>query len=275
MSIGSFTIIKNEANWVAPHILRVLPFIDEMVFFDGNSTDGTVEIIEEIRNYSEFGHKIRLVKNRDCADLKDDYVRLFNECLRTLTTDLAYFLHPDMWVVNPEQILIVKDSPAVALTTSMRSFGGEPGGDLYEIHGRGTQWKNIYRLRNPDLGCHYFGHYGALEEDCYFSAITGDEHIHHGQQFEKYPYEVVKSGIEVLHFSDVRPLSRRVGRMRECLKNQGGTDVLINEIIEQHPRIILKDASGFAFTPARYPGEFLAAQLKYKHLVKEPKLVHA
>lgn len=268
MSIGSFTLVKNEAGWIAPHILRILPFIDECVFFDGNSDDGTIEIIEFIQSAHPDGNKIRLVKDRDPKDLKEDYVRLFNECLRSLSTDLAIFLHPDMYVINPSRLLDVKDSSAVALTTKMRSFGGEPGGQLYEIVGRGPAWKNIYRLRNPDLGAHYWGHYGHVNEDVYFSAITGSAHVLH-EKIAKYPYAVADSGLEILHFSDVRPYARRVDRMIKCLLNNKWTQAEAEEKAAVHPRVTFKSAGQFTFKEAEYPADFLAAKAMYQHLVKE------
>lgn len=264
MSIGTFCIVRNEAPWIAAHILRVLPYVDEMVLFDGNSTDGTLKIIKHLRSGHPYGDRINLVEEKDPRDLRGDYVRLFNECLRSLSTDLAWFLHPDMWVVNPQQILKIKDSPAVAMSCRMRSFAGEPDGQLYEIEGRGDRWKNIYRLRNPDFGAHYHGHYGAGNEDVYFSAITGDSYEHHGSNVHWYPYAVEDSGLEILHFSDVRTKERRLDRMMKCLANQNRPAEGIKAIAESHPRVTLKDGNGFKFVPAKYPAEFLAAQSLYK-----------
>ena len=248
----------------------MLPYLDECVFFDGGSTDGTVEILEAIIVEHPHGHRINIHRNRDCANLQDAYVELFNECLRTLTTDLAWFAHPDFYCVNPEQLLKIRESKATAMLTHMRSFAGEPGGDLYEIKGRGEQWKNIYRLRNPDFGAHYFGHYGAHEEDVYFSDITGEEHKNHAPFWDRYPYEIEDSGLEILHFSDVRHLSRRHDRMVKCLVNQGHPLDRAERIAKEHPRVTLKDAPGFAFIPSKYPGDFVNNQKKYSEHFKTP-----
>ena len=274
MSIGCYTLIKNEAPWIAAHILRVLPFVSEMVFYDGNSTDGTPEIIEAIKSESPEGRKIKLVRNADPKDLRGDYTRLFNECMRELTADLAWFLHPDMWIINPERILQIANSDAVALSTSIRSFAGEPDGELYEIKGRDDAWKNIDRLRNPDLGAVYHGPYGAWNEGVYPTAIVGDSrHLH--KSLDRYPYEIEDSGLEVLHFSDVRPLERRLGRMRTCLENQGWklTPAEFEKKLTEHPRVTLKSGDGFEFVPAEYPAEMLAIRAKYSHL--ERTLVNA
>ncbi len=256
-------LVKNEAPWIAAHILNILPFIDEMVFFDGNSTDGTLEIIEAIQK-GQHGSKIQLFRDQDPKDLRGDYERMFNEAMRCLSTDLALFIHPDMVLTNPEQILFLKDSSAIALSTKMRSFAGEPGGQLYELSGRGETWKNIHRLRNPDLGAHYHGWYGAWNEDVYFRDITGDDHTLYAD-LNRYPFEVKDSGLEILHFSDVRSYERRLSRMRTCFKNQGKEGEFVG-LEAEHPRVTLKDGGIYKFTPAEYPAKFLEDRAKYAHL---------
>lgn len=271
MTIGTFCLVKNESAWIMPHVMQVLPFVDEMVFFDGNSTDGTIEILEHIRKEFEGGKKIRLFKNKDPFDLQQDYVDMFNICMRTLNTDLAWFLHPDMFVENPEQIKKL-DRDMIAGFTHLTSFGGDPEGQLFKIEGRGEAWKNIYRLTSPNLGAHYFGHYGAVNEDVYFSEITGDLHEHFGTGFTRYPYLVFDTGIRVLHFSDVRSYNRRLRRMIECLKNQGCTEEIANDLAPQHPRVSLKVGNGYDFIPAEYPAEFMRWK---KYSMKLPCLTNA
>ncbi len=268
-SVGSYILIKNEAQFIAGHLLSWLPILDQMVFLDGNSTDGTLEIIKAIRKENSFGDKIKLIENKDPKDLRDDYVRLFDEALHAVDCEMAFFLHPDMIAdVRPDNFNRLDD--ALAASVKMRSFAGEPGGELFELKGRGEDWTSIKRLRNPDLGLHYHGWYGSHHEDTYFSKITGNEHINPYPQAQ--PYDVVESGLEVLHFSDVRPYARRLGRMRTCLDNQGWGKKLTAQQIEDkavnHPRVTLKSDDTYKFIPARYPGEFLAAQAQYAHLTR-------
>ena len=268
MSLGSYTIVKNEACWIAAHLEMWLPHLDGMVFLDGSSTDGTLEIIEAIKNDSEHGHKINLVKDMDPKDMREDYVRVFNIALRTLKTDLALFIHPDMVPVKvPEDFGHL--CGAIAASVNVRSFAGEPDGQLYEMKGRVNLWKSIARLRYPDLGAHYYGHYGVWNEDVYFSKITGNSYEHHGGDMSKYPYEVEQSGIELLHFSDVRTYVRRLERMRTCMSNQGHNVSLA----ESHPRVTLQPGDfktdSFTLVPAEYPAEFIEARNKYRHLERE------
>lgn len=267
MSIGSFTLIKNEAEWIAPCVLQVLPYIDEMVFFDGNSTDGTLEILKEIQKKEEGGYKVKVIENKDPINMEDDYVRLFNECLHTLSTDWAIFLHPDMFVVNPDRLLWMKEQNGIAMFTNLRSFGGEPLGQLYEIQGRGEKWKNVYRLKNPDLGAVYHGYYGASNEDVYHTEIVGNSRDFYGMQFHKYPYEVIDSQLHVLHFSDVRSYERRLGRMIKCLMNQGMPKEAAMARAPLHPRVSLIEEPGFKLIPTEYPPIFIEHKNKYGGLL--------
>jgi len=250
-NVRTFTLIKNEVRWISAHLESWIPHVDEMIFFDGGSTDGTLEIL---RDHARGG-KVKLFEDKDPDNLQEDYVSLFNECMRSLSTDYAIFAHPDMILVDPGNIRNLGDS--ISYTTNIRSFAGEPGGALFEIvEGRGSRWKNIYRLRNPDLGCHYAGFYGSDEEDCYFSSITGDEHRVHwgddGMDFSAYPYCIKDSGIKVLHYSDVRTRERRIDRMVKCLLNQGWRNSDAIKEAEIHPRVTFKDNSRFIFVPAQY-----------------------
>lgn len=247
-TVGAFCVVKNELLWIRAHLLSWLPWVDEMVFFD-SSTDGTTDIIKDVRKSHPFGKRITLVEGRDCKDLRDDYVALFNECLHTLKTDYAAFIHPDMILDEPGNLGSL--GAYHAYTMNMRSFGGDPDGPLFEILGRGQKWKNIYRLKNPDMGLHYYGHYGAVNEDCYFKEITGKEHIHFGQDFTRYPYRVGDSWVKVLHYSDVRPIERRIGRMVSCLINQGYSKKQAEEIAKDHPRVTL-NGDGLGFLRAEY-----------------------
>ncbi len=248
MTIGSFTLIRNEIYFIDEHLKKWLPYLDEMCFFCGDSTDGTLQVLRKYHDTHKLGHKITLFENKEPADFQEDYIRLFNECMQTLKTDIGIFLHPDMLPENAEEL---RKLPAdmIAATMNLESFGGEPYGQLLKITGRGRKWKNIYRLRNPNLGAHYVGYYGAYNEDVYFSEITGDEHQFHNDKFEKYPYPVFHSALEVKHYSDVRPYARRLARMLVCLENQGHTKeyALKNAIL--HPRVTLKDGKFLKFTP--------------------------
>ena len=254
-TVGTFCLIKNERPWIEAHLRSWLPHVDEMVFFDGNSTDGTLEILRE---YAKRG-KIKLFEDKDPKDLQGDYVRLSNNCIRSLTTNYAIFAHPDMVLAEPGNIRELGDS--ISYTSHMQSFAGEPGAQLYEIiEGRGRKWKNIFRLRNPDLGCHYHGFYGSAEEDCYFSHITGDEHRMKWENgnldLNQFPYCIKDSGLRILHYSDVRRRDRRIDRMVKCLLNNNCNEAQARLIIEQHPRITFQNGNGFRFVAAEYPDIF-------------------
>lgn len=266
-SIGSFTLVKNEAQWLGVHLSSWLPYLDEAVFFDGNSTDGTIEIIERFQRSHKDGHKIKLYLGKDPKDLRDDYVRTFNECLKALTTDYAAFLHPDMICVDPGNIRNLREG--IAYFSTMESFAGNPGEQLFKITtGRADRWKNIYLAKNPDLGLHYHGWYGSADEDCYFREITGDEHIHRGSDFHLYPYPVLDSGIKIAHYSDVRSYERRLGRMETCLRNQGHSEAEVKRKAAIHPRVTLLDGDGFRFAKCEYPEIFKSWESELMESVK-------
>ena len=253
MTIGSFTLIKNEILWIRDHLEAWLPLLDQIVFFDGNSTDGTYEVLSEYKE--KYPHKLLVAENTDPHDLQDDYVRLFNGALRCLDTDFAFYIHPDMFPIGGEENLKKLDTNTLAYTVNIRSFAGNPGNQLYELEGRAKAWKTIMRLK-PDFGLHYYGHYGSAEEDMYFSEITGDQHQFH-KDFDKYPYTVRNSGIEIAHFSDVRPFERRLERMKRCLLNQGYNEIEADYEAHHHPRVTLKSArcihGDFRFKPVKDP----------------------
>lgn len=248
--LGSFCLIKDEGLFIKAHLNSWLPILEQMVFYDGGSTDGTLEIIKEAKR-GEFGNKIKLYEDKDPKDLTVDYQKLSNDAMWSVDSDLAIFLHPDQFFDNASVAQLPKGT--ISATCNMRSFAGEPDGQIYEIKGRGEKWKNIYRLRNPNLGAHYYGSYGASNEDTYFKEITGNAHEHYSQSFHLYPYPVHDSGITILHYSDVRPYKRRLERMIKCMINQGYSEKDAIKAAPLHPRVSLKDGMGFKFSGVETP----------------------
>ncbi len=249
MKIGSFILIKNEILWIEAHIRAWLPHLDEMIFFDGNSTDGTLEVIKSFKS-----KKIRLFEDKDPKDLGSDYVKLFDEALQKVRSEYAFFLHPDMFPISGAEGLKNLGDDELAYFTRMTSYAGDPDGQLYEItSGRMEPWKNIMRKNDPDLGLHYFGSYGSATEDMYFAAVTGDEHEHYGSSMDRYPYDVADSGCCIGHFSDVRSYERRLGRMKSCLRNQGYPEDEVQRLAPMHPRVTLKDNGAFTFKRVEWP----------------------
>ena len=267
MSIGTYTLIKNEITWIGPHLMSWLPIVDEMVFFDGNSKDGTLDVLLEFVRRHPLGRKVKVFANKDPKNLQDDYVLLFNEAISQIKSDYCIFLHPDMFRVSGD---FKKLGDALAYTTTKISYGAERIDDqIYEIsEGRADKWKDVMRRRNPDLGLHYFGHYGANNEDTYFREITGDNHEFHGKSFDKYPYEVMDSGVVMAHFSDIRPYGRRLSRMISCLQNQGHSKIDAETIAPTHPRVTLKSGNGFSFVPVKMPDCYKDSFKDYKHFME-------
>ena len=268
MKIGTYTLIKNEIDWIGPHLVSWLPYVDQMVFLDGNSTDGTLDVLMEFIKRHPDGRKIKVFANKDPKDMQDYYVRLFNEAMSHLETDFAWFAHPDMLRISGDFSGL---GDAHAYTTTKISYAGESLKDqIYEIsEGRADRWKDVMRRNNPDLGLHYYGHYGAQNEDVYFREITGEDHVFHGKKFDKYPYEVKDSGVVMAHFSDVRNYGRRLSRMITSLQNQGLSKADAEILAPQHPRVTLKDDIGFKFVPVGMPDCYSIPFAEYKRFMEK------
>ena len=268
MKVSAFTLIRNEAMWVGFHVLSMKDVVSEFVYYDGNSTDGTLEILDYLKKH--YGINIKVFKGMDPKDLKDDYVRMFDECLKWCEGDYAAFLHPDMILVGSPNPNVWKSGP-FAFSVQMSSFGGEPGEWPQAIvTGRTDKWKNV--MRNA-YGLHYHGWYGAGNEDMYFRELTGDEH-HLYQSMDSYPYDVVDSGMHLFHYSDVRPYSRRLNRMVTCLLNQhpGMDRAWAADAAKNHPRVHLQSGPSpfgvFKFAPAPFvPGVFTKHAAEFASVV--------
>jgi len=231
MKLSTFTIVKNESEYIGYGIMSVLDYVDEMVFADGNSTDGTIEIIEYIQKTYDKKGKIKLFKNKDCKNLQKDYVKLFNWTLKQCTGDYVWFLHPDM-ICTKFKKLPYKD---IRYNVSMVSIAGEKR-DLLIVRGRTDKWATIYK---NDYGLHYYGYYGSHEEDLYFKDITGNDHTFYKEKL--IPYKIGDSEIELYHYCDTKPYNRRLQRMIRTLENQSPEmdNKTRKEWAINHPRVNL------------------------------------
>jgi hypothetical protein len=232
--------------------MSILDYVDEVVYFDGNSTDGTLKLLDYIKAKYDTNNKIRVFNNKDFSDFKSDYVLVFNECMKACTCDFLFYIHPDMILTDPG-ILTQKDKMKdLAYSVGMRSFGGEDLG-LEIVKGRADKWKLI--MKNA-MGLHYAGFYGAPEEDMYFSAITGKEHTLH-KDFRKYPYRVADSGIKISHFCECKPKARREQKMETVLVTNGVDPHTVKEALASHPRVHLgtekNEWGDFKFEPRKDP----------------------
>ncbi len=241
-SISVFSIIKNEVEYVGYGLMSILDYVDEICYADGNSTDGTIELIEHIKSKYDKDNKIKLFKDKDCMDLQESYLKLNNWILNQCTKEYAWFLHPDMICLNPEKIREMGD--ALRYTLKIASIAGERR-ELKIKEGRSDTWATIYKNA---FGLHYHGYYGAQNEDLYFKDITEDEYIF-WKELDYLPYEIADSGIRLYHYCDTKPYQRRLGRMKSVLKYGLGFkhDTGIEDIAKNHPRVTLQDSGEFKF----------------------------
>lgn len=267
MKLSAFSIVKNEAQFIGYGAMSILPYVDQIVYADGNSTDGTLEILEHIKK-AYAGDKLKILRGWDFKDFKEDYVRLFNDLMKQCAGEYLWYCHPDMILREPGRIADIGKDGALAYYLNMRSFGGEDL-DLEITKGRTDKWKTI--MKNT-LGLHYWGHYGDANEDMYFREITGDEHIVR-PRMDDYPFQVKDLGAHVEHYCECKPRKRREEKMETVLRTVGGITnaVAIKDVLANHPRIHLQTQrtpwGDFEFQPradvlpdifAKYKDEFAA-----------------
>lgn len=247
MSISAWSVIKNEARFIGYSIMSLIDHVDEFVYFDGNSTDGTLELLAYIKDKYDKSGKIKVFENKDFKDFKDDYVRVFNECVQACSMDHVLYCHPDMVCVDPGSLGKL-DKNVLAYWVGMRSFAGEDL-DLEITKGRTDKWKTIMRKK---FGLHYAGWYGATDEDMYFREITGNEHKLH-TDFKKYPYDVLDSGARFWHFCECKPRKRREEKMYRVITTNMGRfahgrtmqdDIYVWDTVVNHPRVHLETQKG-------------------------------
>ena len=236
--------------------MAILPFIHEIIYTCAQSTDGTDELLLHIKE-KYAGEKLKtFYRNSENGDFNFNpmdmkaYNEAFNFAIDRATGDACWFLHPDMIVTNPEAIGRIPDVYQ-AWWTNITSYARDL--DTQIVKGRATRWKNMHRKQ---FGLHYFGAYGSVNEDFYHSAITGNEHRHFGEEFSEYPFEVGDSEISVNHYCELKDYSRRLEKMKLCLKTQYPqlSDEAIHEAAIAHPRVSLetenKKFGSFAFGKA-------------------------
>lgn len=247
MSISVFSIVKNEAQFIGYGVMSLLPYVDEIVYADGDSTDGTLELLSHIQE-KYAGNKLKVMTGMDCKDFKSDYVNLFNEVMGSCKGDYLWYNHPDMILTNPGSLVNGDSLKELAYYVNMRSFGGDDM-EFEIVKGRTSKWKTI--MKNT-LGLKYWGPYGHDDEDMYFEDITGNEHKVY-QDMSKYPYRVGNSGIDLWHFCECKPRKRREEKMITVLKTNVpqifrhgptmGNDVHLFDMIANHPRVSLQTAN--------------------------------
>src|SRR3990167_2412501 len=255
MSVSVFALIKNESQFIGYSVMSLLPYVDEFCYGDGNSTDGTLELLDYIKKKYDPENKIKVFRDFDFSDFKDDYVKKFNEIMNKANGGYKFYCHPDMILTDPGQLVNREKWKDFAYFVYMRSFAGEDM-DLEIIKGRTNKWKTI--MKNG-FGLHYWGYYGDQNEDMYFKAITGDTHRVY-QDMRQYPFQVGDSGVKISHFCECKPRARREEKMKTVFKTVGlmktdDSEIHEFDLVSSHPRVHLQNHSGpwgsFEFTPRK------------------------
>lgn len=240
MKIAVIGPVYNEAQFLPYSIMAVHPYVEEFVYaVSPKSDDGTIEMLRHIaKTYGKVRILLQSKYDFDPLDMKA-YDASFNDCIEQSHCDAMWFHHMDMVVTNPEKIAELKEGP-LAWTVNMTSYARDMRTVITK--GRAEAWKNLHAKK---LGLHYAGGYGSLNEDFYHSDITGKSYRHFGTNYHLYPYEIADSGINVNHYSEVKPYKRRLEKMKTCLKTQhpNFTEEMIEELAVNHPRVTLEQSS--------------------------------
>lgn len=239
MRISVIGPVLNEVEWIGYSMMAALPWVHEFIYaLDENSSDGTRDLLFHMK-HKRLHEKLVILEtpNFHPSDQKA-YNAAFNDCLDVISGQAAWFLHPDMIVTKGTML---EEGP-LAWTVNMTSYARDFKTVISK--GRCSQWKNIHANK---FGLRYLGGYGSSNEDFYHTEITGNTLKHYGTDFGKYPFEVMPSGIEVSHFCELKPYSRRLEKMKLCLKQQhpGWYPLKIEETAMNHPRVTLEPSPYF------------------------------
>jgi hypothetical protein len=237
LKISVTTPVKNEFPWIGYSIMAALPFVHEFIYnVASDSDDGTIALLTHLK--TKLGDKLKFtISNAYAFDPHDQkaYNQSFNDAIDESTGDACWFLHPDMIVMQGKSLL----KGPLAWWTNVTSFAGDLQTQITQ--GRVTRWKNIHVKK---FGLHYFGGYGSTNEDFYHRDVTGNAYKHYGTEFSKYPYPVADSGFSINHYCEVKSYSRRLEKMRLCIRTQNPhfDERLIDEMAANHPRVTLESA---------------------------------
>lgn len=260
MKVAAIAPVLNEVDFIGYSIMAALPGIDSMHYgIDAKSNDGTFDLVKMLST-TTGKDKVFWYKGKDFdIDPMDmhEYNNAFNvliECAMSKKPDAIIFLHPDMIIRNPEQMLKMSDEGALAWYTHLTSYAK----DLKTVisKGRADKWKNMHA---PRFGLKYFGAYGSQNEDFYHKDITGNAYKHYGVEFSKYPFRVLDSGIRIDHFCECKDYDRRLEKMKLCLKTlyPDFSSERIHELAVRHPRVTLEESfkqfGDFEFSESKEP----------------------
>lgn len=239
MKLAVIGPVKNEAAFIGYSIMATWPYVEEYVYAVApSSDDGTIDLLRHIaKSYGKVRILLQSKYDFDPHDMKA-YNESFDDCIQQTRCDAAWFLHPDMIVTNPNRIADLKEGP-LAWTVNMTSFARDMNTVITK--GRADKWKSIHAKK---FGLVYRGGYGSVNEDFYHSDITGKSYRHFGTDFNKYPFEVMNSGINVNHYCELKPYKRRLEKMKLCLETQFPDAPFgwFDESAAQHPRVTLEQS---------------------------------
>lgn len=284
MRISAIAPVLNEVDFIGYSILAALPGIESIHYgIDEKSNDGTFELVKMLAETKAKGKLFWYrgpdfnINPMDKASYNNAFNILIEAAIATSKPDGIIFLHPDMIVTNPQQMLDLENDDVLAWYTHIRSFAGDFKTEI--TRGRTNRWKNMHA---PRFGLKYLGGYGSVNEDFYHSDITGTSLRHYGEEFSKYPFRVADSGIKINHYCELKDYRRRFEKMKLCLQTQHPEwdALMIEEMASKHPRVTLEQSSGqfgrfeFANSDEPIPEVITKYEAIFTAFQKEGELIH-
>lgn len=274
MRVSVIAPVKNEAQFIGYSIMAAFPHVEEFVYaIAPSSDDGTIDLLRHIaKNYGKVRLLIQNKYDFNPHDMKA-YNESFDDCIQQARGDAVMFLHPDMIITKWTDL----EQGPLAWWVKVTSYAR----DLTTVitKGRTDKWKNIHAKK---FGLVYRGGYGSQNEDFYHSDITGTSWRHFGTDFQKYPFSVASSGIELNHYCELKPYKRRLEKMKLCLKTQypEAPDDWIEKFAVQHPRVTLEQSGTrfgdfeFTETDRMVPDVFEKHKSEFDAIVRQEELVN-
>lgn len=166
MTITAHTLVKNEARFVWYAVMSIIEHVDKVLLWDTGSTDGTLQIIKEIRKY--VGNKVETMEY-GAVDAQT-FAKVRQGMLDATDTDWFMVVDGDeiWWEDSIKQVVQVVKSrgsriesivvPTVNLVGDIYHYQEEAAGQ-YQLAGR-TGHLNLRAVNRKIPGLHSHGPHG-------------------------------------------------------------------------------------------------------------------
>jgi glycosyltransferase involved in cell wall biosynthesis len=236
LKISAFSFCGNEVSYIGYSTMSLLPYVDEVIWADGNSNDGTLDLIKHIQTQYDPEKKVKLFEGFLFENYREDYDEKFNWLLKRCSGDWVIFNHADMvwldpWKIRPLLEAIHEDDFIWGLRVNFRSFINDRWHCMEE---NDYTWPLIYKNAH---GLHHRGAYGTPYEDFYFE--DGLRHDIRSSRRDSEEIRIFHSSIWMHHYRSCKPEWQRLDKMVKQFKATFPEKSLeeCTQLAKQHPYI--------------------------------------